>query len=85
MRPDDLRDWLFHVPFQSFRVYVSDTTSYEIHHPEMVIVKHSTMDLYFSAAHPRVPLADRQITIALLHITRLEALQPTGSALSNGV
>jgi hypothetical protein len=84
MRPDDLRDWLFRVPFQSFRMYLLEATSFEVHHPELVVVKRSTMDLYFSADHPQVPLADRQVTVALLHITRLEAMPPVSSSLSTG-
>jgi hypothetical protein len=65
-------------------MHVLEVTSYDIHHPEMVIVKRSTMDLYFSAAHPRAPLAERQVTVALLHITRLETIPAATSALSNG-
>ena len=84
MRPDDLREWLLDVPFRPFRLYVHETTSYEIRHPEMVIVKRSTIDLFFTPAHPRVPLAEREVTIALLHITRLEAL-PTTATASNPV
>jgi hypothetical protein len=79
MRPEDIRDWLFQAPFQPFRVYVLEVTSFEIHHPEIVIVKRSTMDLYFSVAHPRTPLVDRQVTIALLHISRLEAMPPVSA------
>jgi hypothetical protein len=83
MRPDDIREWLYHVPFQSFRIYLLEATSFEIHHPEMVILKRSTMDLYFSAAHPRTPLPERQVTVALPHISRVEAMAPATTPLSN--
>ena len=80
MRPDDLREWLSHVPFQSFRIYLLEATSFEIHHPEMVILKRSTIDLYFSVTEPRTPLPDRAVTVALLHITRLEAMPSATSS-----
>jgi hypothetical protein len=79
MRPDDLREWLYHVPFQSFRIHLLEAISFEIHHPELLILKKSTVDLYFSAAHPRTPLPDRTVTLALLHISRLEAMPPAPS------
>jgi len=65
MRPDDINEWLWQVPFQPFRLYVLETTTYEVHHPEMVITNRSTLDLFFTAAHPCRPVAERQITIAL--------------------
>ena len=49
----------------------------QLDHPELVIVKRSTMDLFFVAAHPRTPLAERQVTVALLHVSRLEAISGT--------
>jgi hypothetical protein len=51
MRPDDLREWLFQVPFQPFRMYVLESTSFEIHHPELVFVQQSTIDLYTFLRH----------------------------------
>ena len=74
MRPDDLREWLFRHPFRPFRMHLLEVTSYEVHHPEMVVVKGSTVDLYFAAENPRIPLAERRISVALLHISKLEAI-----------
>ena len=74
----------FRFPFSRFECTSWKQSLTEIHHPEMIIVKRSTIDLYFSAAHPRSPLAERQVTVALLHITRLETMPPATSALSNG-
>lgn len=55
MRPDDIREWLYHIPFQPFRICLLEAAFFEIHHPEIVILKKSTMDLFFVGAHPRTP------------------------------
>ena len=84
MRPDDLREWLLALPLRPFRLFLVDGATYEIHHSELAIIKRSTVDLHFSAAHPRAVLAEREVTIALLHITRIEALPATAPPVSNG-
>ncbi len=84
VRPADVREWLRQIPFQPFRLYVLETTSYEVLHSEFVIVKRSTIDLFFAAAHPLRPLAERRVTIALLHITRLESLAPESDTSPHG-
>jgi hypothetical protein len=84
MRPEDLRAWLLALPFRPFRLYLLEARTFEIHHSELVVVKRTTMDLYFSVVHPRLPLTERDVTIALLHITRIEAISPSAPALADG-
>lgn len=74
MRPDDLKEWLRVLPFRPFRLYVLEVVSFEIRNPNLVIVNRSTLDLYFAPDRPLVPLEERMMTVALLHITRLEVL-----------
>ena len=45
MRPDDLRRLLQQRPFRPFRLWVLETTAYEIRHPELVLLGRSTITL----------------------------------------
>ena len=59
-------------PFEPFRIHLADGTVYDIKGPEMAIVQRSIVDV-------AVPLPDQghgliEITVALLHITRIEPI-----------
>ncbi len=79
MRPDDLLELLRARPFRPFRVYVSDGTVYEIHHPEWIIVERSKA----LVAIPLEGLAghmEHYEIVALLHITRLKPIRSVPSS-----
>jgi len=84
MRPDDLRRLLQQRPFRPFRFFVLETTVFEVHPPEVIMVGQSTLVLDLVDASAPLPLARRTVTIALLHITRLEPLASASAVSSNG-
>jgi hypothetical protein len=76
MRPDELARWLHRTPFRPFRFFVLEQTSFEVRHPEAVLVTPSAVRLFQPAAISPVHLGEREVSVALLHITRIEMLSP---------
>ena len=72
-------------PFRPFRLHVSDGGTFDIRHPEMLMVtRHSAvigMQEDHGAQHERndYPVIDRYTVVDLLHVTRLEQLSQPGS------
>jgi hypothetical protein len=79
LRPDDLMDELRKKPFEPFRIHVSDGSVYEIRHPEFVMVSRSKVPIFVPAPNRPHPFFERYDTVALLHITRLEPIEPAGT------
>ncbi len=72
----DLAAVLERKPFEPFRIITSDGTSYDVHHPHMVMVGFTSAHIgYPDAASPKLFL--KIDIVALEHIVRLEELQPT--------
>jgi hypothetical protein len=69
VRPDDVRAWIHDVPFQPFRLHLTNGTSFDVRHPEQALVDRTTVTLvpYLASAEHLAPLG-RDIDIALLHI-----------------
>jgi hypothetical protein len=75
MRPDILRAVFRRQPFEPVRICVVDGTSYEIRHPDQVIVGRSSLTVAGAVAHLPKPLGDRDVIVAILHISRLEPIE----------
>lgn len=71
MRPEEFRMLLRCQPFIPFRVYLSDGTTYEIHHPEMAFLTRSTVEIGFEEQKGS-GVADRVMYCSLLHVVRVE-------------
>jgi hypothetical protein len=69
MRPDDLFEFTRKRPFSPYRIYTTDGKTYEIRHPDQVIVLRSRVVIGVGSAG-RVP--DHAEDVALVHIVRLE-------------
>ncbi len=80
MRPDDVLQMLRARPFRPFTISLSDGQQYEVRHPEIAIVSRSTV--LVGIPGPRGPDSPVQkvVTCALVHITRLEALDGASAA-----
>ncbi|MGA2035914.1 MAG: hypothetical protein ABSG68_27005 [Thermoguttaceae bacterium] len=80
MRPDDVLQMLRARPFQPFRISLSDGQQYEVRHPDNAIVFRSTV--LVAVPGPRGPdgPAERSVTCALVHITRMEVLNGASTA-----
>ena len=81
MRRDELVDALQAKPFRPFRLHVSDGATFEIRHPEMLMVtRHwaivgvleSQEDGNSQGAYPHI---ERSTTVDLLHVTQIEELR----------
>ncbi len=74
MRPDDVLQLLRARPFLPFRIALSDGRQYEIRHPDNAIVSRSTVLVGVPGHRGPDGPAERVVTCALVHITRMEAL-----------
>jgi hypothetical protein len=89
MRPDDILRLLRRQPFEPFRLCVVDGTTYDIRHPDQIVVSRSTATIAGTVANLPVSIAHRDVIVALLHISRLEPLEeaqppPSPAPLGNG-
>jgi hypothetical protein len=83
MRPNDVRVFLQDQPFQPFRITLTDGRTYEIRHPEFVMVGRSSLVIGFPApgeADEAEPIYDRFVTVSLLHVMQMEPLQTSGAS-----
>ncbi len=73
-------------PFQPFRLFVSDGASFDIRHPEMMMVmRHAAIvglpgDGAGENGNGDYPTIERYTVIDLLHITRLEQLDSSATS-----
>jgi hypothetical protein len=75
MRPKDVRDSLQRQPFQPIRLTLTDGRTYNIHHPELVMVGRSAIAIGLPGADDTEPVYDRLVTVSLLHIMQIEPLE----------
>lgn len=73
MPPEEILSIVRSQPFRPFRMYVTDGSSYEVRHPEMVLPTKRVVVLGLPG-DPAEPF-DRTVTVALIHIIRLEPLE----------
>ncbi len=74
MRTEDIREYVRRQPFQPFRLTLTDGRTYEVHHPELVMVGRSTVAVGLPRPNDPEPVYDRLVTISLLHVMQVEAL-----------
>jgi hypothetical protein len=81
MRRDDLTEALQANPFRPFRLYVSDGSTYQIRHPEMMMVTRQSVIVGIldsggnGASENAYPEIERSTTVDLLHVTQMEELE----------
>ena len=70
MRVQEIERYLKHRPFKPFRLCMTDGSSYEVRHPEMLLVSRTAIAM---AVHERDPQRPEGIVCCdPLHITRVE-------------
>ena len=74
MRPQDFEESLRRRPFVPFRIHLSDGTTYDIRHPELVMVGKSIALVGARASDTPGTIFERYDIISLIHITRLEPI-----------
>jgi hypothetical protein len=72
MNPEEVLQFLRRQPFEPFRIFLTDGTTYDVRHPDQCIVTRT-------AVHVALPAGNRAYArgiaaYALVHINRLEPL-----------
>ncbi len=81
MRRNELVEALRAGPFRPFRLYLSDGGTFEIRHPEMLMVGQHSAVIGITAhggngdSWQEYPQIERFTTVDLPHVTRIEELQ----------
>lgn len=72
MRGDDFKELLQRKPFVPLRIHLTDGTSFDIRHPDNILVLRSRIDIGVGADSRGV--LDRVESCSLLHVVRVEEL-----------
>jgi hypothetical protein len=83
MPPLDLLQTLRKRPFEPFRLLISDGSSHDVRHPELVMVGLGSLVIGVPAAG-QPGLYERYETIALNHIVKMLPLEAPAPTASNG-
>lgn len=73
MGPEELRELLNTQPFVSLRIHMTDGQTFDIHHPDLVLVLRSRIDIGVPP-DPENGILDRVEHCSLLHVVRVEEL-----------
>ena len=73
MHPDEIFAAIRRRPFVPFRLHVSDGSSYVLRHPDSILVTRNAVILALPGDVNVI--AERAVTIAPIHVTRLEELE----------
>jgi hypothetical protein len=69
-----IREMMNAKDFRPFRIYMSDGKSYEVENQDMAIITQNSVDI---GIHPDPDgIAEKLVRCAIIHITRIEDLQP---------
>jgi hypothetical protein len=77
MRAEEIRDPLRKVPFQPFRIFLSNGKSYDILDPDLAKVGKNDLLLGIPAKDLPPGVADHFEFVALMHISNIEPILPT--------
>lgn len=72
MRPDDIRGHLRAQPFRALRIDLSDGSSYEVRHPEMMFVTRTEVVIGLGGGDDELP--ERSVYCDPVHITRIQPI-----------
>ena len=72
MRPNDIIAHLRKQPFKPVRVFISDGKSYDVSHPEMMMVGRT--EVFIGLLSDGDPVYDRFAYCDPVHITRIEVI-----------
>jgi hypothetical protein len=84
MRPEDLNKWLRASPFRPFRLYLTNGHTYDVRHPELVMVGRSAIIVGTPSLEHADPVYDDYTTVALLHINDIKPLPAPAPSGGNG-
>ncbi len=73
MRAEEIRTHLRREPFRPIRVYISDGSSYEVRHPELMYMTRTEVIIALDPGGDEIP--ERSAYCDPVHITRIEPLK----------
>ncbi len=79
MRPEELMQLLRRRPFVPLRIHVPGGTTYDIRHPDSVLVLRGSVDIGVGA-DPQTGVLEGVEAVALIHIVRVQQLSDAPSA-----
>ncbi len=84
MRAEELVHLIRRRPFQPIRLHLTTGQTYDIRHPEFIIVQRQSAEVGVDP-DPHTGVVDRVEYISLLHVVRIENIEaPIGPAGGNG-
>lgn len=83
MRAEELMELLRVRPFAPLRIVMTDGQTYDIRHPDMVLVLRQRVDIGIQP-DPKTGVLDRVDHCSLLHIVRVEPLATSAGSASSG-
>lgn len=75
MRPEDVRQYLERRPFQPLRLTLTDGRTYDVYHPDLLMVGRSSLTIGLPRPGDSRPVYDRIVTVSLLHVMQVEATE----------
>jgi hypothetical protein len=82
MRAEEFASLLKKRPFSPLRIYMTDGTTYDVSHPDQVLVLRSRLDIGMGG-DPQTGVLDRVEYCSLLHVVRVEETGPVASTERN--
>ena len=84
MRAEELIQLIRRKPFQPLRLHMTTGETYDIRHPENIIVSKQSAGVGMDA-DPKTGVVERMEFISLLHVVRVQLLEaPIGPTKGNG-
>jgi hypothetical protein len=83
MRPEELMELIRVRPFSPLRIYLTDGQTYDIRHPDQVLVLRGRVDIGVGA-DPRTGVLERVDHVSLLHVVRVEPIDAQSSRGAKG-
>jgi len=84
MRAEVFKELLRTQPFVPLRIHMTDGQTYDIRHPDIVLVLRQRVDIGMQP-DPATGVLERVDHCSLLHIVRVEELPPTAPAAAGAV
>jgi hypothetical protein len=75
MRPEELLELIRRQPFTPLRIYATDGETYQINHPDQIIVLRGCVDIGVGASNGATP-SERVQRLSLIHVVRVEEAEP---------
>jgi hypothetical protein len=84
VQAEDLRRWQRQTPFRPFRLFLTDGQSYEVRHPEVLLVTKRYASIGLPVAGTPDDIPERVAEIDLFHVVGVEPLEVPASPHPNG-